>query len=246
MKKIVFIVIGSMFFSFAFAQETTPVPSPNISSLKVTSRAADHFMLQLSLDNWAGMPDSVASHQGGFSRGFNAYFMLDKPFKSSPKYSFGIGVGVSTSNIVFKKMNIDLKSSKTLLPFIATDSTNHFKKYKLATTYLEVPLEFRYTAKPQSVSKSLKAALGFKVGTLVNAHTKGKGLQDKNNNDIQSYTEKIGNKKYLNGTRFSATGRIGYGIISIFGTYQLNSVLKEGVGSPAMKLYQVGITISGL
>src|SRR5690606_18630546 len=111
---------------------------------------------------------SVSSHQGGFSRGFNAYFMFDKQFKNSPKYSVGIGAGVSTSNIVFKKMNVDLKSSNNLLPFIAVDSTNHFKKYKLATTYLEVPLEFRYTANPQKVNKSLKAALGFKVGTLVN------------------------------------------------------------------------------
>ena len=126
------------------------------------------------------------------------------------------------------------------------DSTNHFKKYKLATSYLEVPLELRYTANPENVNKSLKAALGIKVGTLVNAHTKGKTLQDKNNNTIGTYAEKISNKKYINGTRFSATARLGYGIVSLFGTYQLNSVLKEGVGSPDMKLYQVGITISGL
>lgn len=246
MKKITFIIIGCLFISFAFAQETTTTTKTDTKTLKLPNRAGDHFLLQVSYDGWAGMPDSISSHQEGFSRGFNAYFMFDRPFKGSPKYSIGIGAGISTSNITFKNMNVDLKSSSDFLPFTAVDSTNHFKKYKLATSYLEVPLELRFTANPDNVNKSLKAAIGIKVGTLVNAHTKGKTLQDKNNNTIGSYTEKITSKKYINGTRFSATARVGYGIVSLFGTYQLNSILKEGVGSPDMKLYQVGITISGL
>lgn len=246
MKKITFIIIGCLFFSISFAQEITTVTVKDSKTIKMTNRAADHFMLQASFDGWAGMPDSISSHQEGFSRGFNAYFMFDKPFKGSPKYSIGIGAGISTSNITFKNMDVNLKSSNSFLPFTAVDSTNHFKKYKLATTYLEVPLELRFTANPENINKSMKAALGIKVGTLVNAHTKGKTLQDKNNNTIGSYTEKISGKRYINSTRFSATARVGYGIISLFGTYQLNSVLKEGVGSPDMKLYQVGITISGL
>lgn len=246
MKKITFIIIGCLFISFAFAQETTTTTKTDTKTLKLPNRAGDHFLLQVSYDGWAGMPDSISSHQEGFSRGFNAYFMFDRPFKGSPKYSIGIGAGISTSNITFKNMNVDLKSSSDFLPFTAVDSTNHFKKYKLATSYLEVPLEIRYTSNPDNVNKSMKAALGIKVGTLVNAHTKGKTLQDKNNKTIGSYTEKITSKKYINSTRFSATARVGYGIVSLFGTYQLNSVLKEGVGSPDMKLYQVGITISGL
>lgn len=246
MKKITFIILGCLFISFAHAQETTTTTNSDTKKLKLPNRAGDHFMLQVSSDGWAGMPDSIGSHQKGFSRGFNAYFMFDKPFKGSPKFSIGLGAGISTSNITFKNLNVDLKSSNSFLPFTQVDSTNHFKKYKLATSYLEVPLELRYTANPDNINKSLKAALGFKVGTLVNAHTKGKTLQDKNNNTIGNYTEKISSKRYINSTRFSATARVGYGIISLFGTYQLNSVLKEGVGSPDMKLYQVGITISGL
>lgn len=252
MKKIVFILTGSFFFSFAFAQDSTlmqttvvPPASANTTGLKMPNRPGDHFMIQLSSDHWTGMPDSISSHQQGFSRGFNAYFMLDKPFRNSPKYSIGIGAGISTSNIMFKTMNIDLKSNNDVLPFTAVDSTNHFKKYKLTTAYLEVPLELRYTANPDNVNKSLKAAIGFKAGTLVNAHTKGKGLQDKNNNSINSYTEKENSKRFINSTRFSATARVGYGIFSIFGTYQLNGVLKDGAG-PDMKLYQVGLSISGL
>ena len=256
MQKLFFLIAGSLLFTFANAQVTdttyattsvTAVPTEraNTKNLKLPNRAGDHLMFQLSSDHWSGMPDSISSHQSGFSKGFNAYFMFDKPFKSSPKYSIGIGVGISTSNISFKKMEVGLTTGGGLLPFTATDSTDHFKKYKLTTAYAEVPLEFRFTAKPANVNKSIKAALGIKVGTLLNAHTKGKSLQDKNNNLINSYIEKLNSKRFINSTRFAATARLGYGIFSIFGNYQLNNVLKDGAGAD-MKLYQVGLTISGL
>jgi hypothetical protein len=246
MKKIAFVVTCCLFFSMAFSQDTQPENTTNKKNIyKKYNRSGDHLMIQLSSDHWTGMPDSIGSHQSGFSRGFNAYFMFDKRFKNSPKYSIGIGVGINSSNMVFKKMNIDLKSASTRLPFTPVDSTNHFKKYKLATSYLEIPLEFRYTARPENPNKSLKAAIGLKVGTLVNVHTKGKNLLDKNNQSLNTYIEKENSKRFINGTHFMGTARIGYGIFSVFGSYQLNNILKDGAG-PDMKLYQIGLTLSGL
>jgi hypothetical protein len=243
MKKIVFVVISCLFFSMAFSQETEPTTNSN--KVTFTNRTGDHLMIQLSSDHWSGMPDSISSHQSGFSRGFNAYVMLNKPFKGSPKLSLGIGLGISTSNISFKKMDVDLKAAPGLLPFTALDSANHFKKYKLATSFLEIPLEFRFTSKPNNPNKSVKAALGLKVGTLVNAHTKGKTLQDKNGTTLNAFVEKENSKRFLNTTHFMATARVGYGIFSLFGSYQLNKLLKDGAG-PDIKLYQIGITLSGL
>ena len=228
----------------AFSQETKPATT-NSNKVTFTNRTGDHLMIQLSSDHLTGMPDSISSHQSGFSRGFNAYVMLNKPFKGSPKFSLAIGLGISTSNISFKKMNVDLKAASGLLPFTALDSANHFKKYKLATSYLEIPLEFRYTSKPNDPNKSVKAALGLKVGTLVNAHTKGKTLQDRNGTTLNAFVEKENSKRFLNTTHFMATARVGYGIFSLFGSYQLNKLLKDGTG-PDIKLYQIGITLSGL
>lgn len=245
MMKIVFVVFSCFFFSYTFAQDSTNTSHANTKKFTITNRPNDHLMIQLSSDHWSGMPDSIKSHQQGLSRGFSAYFMLDKPFRSSPKFSIGFGLGISTSNIVFKRENIDLKSNSILLPFTPVDSTNHFKKYKLATGYLEVPLEFRYSSKPAEPNKSFKIALGGRIGTLVNAHTKGKTLQDKNNNTLNNYLEKENSKRFINGTRFIATARVGYGILSLFGAYQLGNILKTGAG-PALHLYQVGLTLSGL
>lgn len=215
------------------------------NTINLEHRPADHFMLQLSTDFWAGMPDSIGSHQNGFSRGFNAYFMFDKPFRTAPKFSLGIGVGVSTSNIYFDNMLLDLKSGESQLRFIQADSMMHFKKYKIAATYLEIPLEFRFTAKPERYQKGFKAAIGLKIGTLVNAHTKGKTPVDKNGNTIGAYTEKLQSKRFVTKTRFTATARVGYGVFSLFGTYSLSPVFKEGVAAD-MNLIQVGLCISGL
>lgn len=241
MQKFVLLSFTILLFAGAYAQTGGKVSR----KIDISSRPGDHLMIQLSSDHLTGMPDSIKSHQTGFSRGFNAYVMLDKPFKSNPKFSFGIGIGIGSSNIVFKKMNVDVKATGTKLPFTALDSTNYFKKYKLSLSYLEVPLEFRFSSNPLNSNKSWKIAVGLKAGTIINAHTKGKDLQNKNNALVNSYTEKESSKKYFNGTRFMATARIGYGIFSLFGSYQLNNVLKD-VAGPPMKIYQIGITLSGL
>ena len=244
MKKIVFVVIGCLFFSMAFSQESSSSTTNN-NKVNFTNRSGDHFMFQLSSDHLAGMPDSISSHQNSLSRGFNAYVMLNKPFKGAPKLSLGIGVGISTSNMYFKKMEVNVKAAPGLLPFISEDSADHFKKYKLATSFLQVPLEFRFTSKPNNPNKSFKAAVGIKVGTLVNVHTKGKTLLNASGSTLNSYLEKENSKRFFNTTDFMATARIGYGILSLFGSYQLNKMLKDGAG-PDIKLYQIGLTLSGL
>lgn len=244
MKKFVFVVIGCLFFSMAFSQETAP-PATNNNKVDFANRSGDHFMFQLSSDHWAGAPDSIKGHETGLPRGFNAYLMLNKRFKSSPKLSLGIGLGVSTSNLYFKKINIDLKAEPGFLPFTHLDSANHFKKYKLATTFLEIPLEFRFTADPDKPNKSFKAAIGLKAGTLLNVHTKGKTLVSKEGTTLNTYLEKENSTRFMNSNHFMATARVGYGIFSLFGSYQLNRVLNDGVG-PDLRLYQIGITISGL
>jgi hypothetical protein len=248
--KILITLLACFSLSVVFAQQdsvilTSPTVTTPAKKFDISNRPGDHLMIQVSSDHWTGMPDSIASHQDGFSRGLNMYIMTNKPFKGDPRFSVGIGIGVGSSNIFFKKYNVDIKSSTSNLPFVALDSTDHFKKYKVSTSYLEVPIELRFTLKPETPAKSLKLAVGAKVGTLINAHTKGKTLQNKNNQTVNSYLEKENSKKFFNSTRLMGTARLGYGVFSLFGSYQLNNVLKDGTG-PAMKSYQIGITISGL
>lgn len=241
MKKIVLVCIAFASVTAVFAQDKKNSKKPATTA----SRAGDHFMVQLSVDSWAGVADSIKSHKKGLSRGANVYFMKEKAFKNNPQYAVGFGIGVGTSNIYFKKYAIDLKTATTKLPFTSLDSSDHFKKYKLSTAYLEIPVELRFVKDPGNAAKSLKAALGIKVGTLLNAHTKGKTLQNKNGSTINSYTEKDNNKRFFNSSRIAVTGRVGFGNFSLFASYQVTGMLKDGIG-PDIKPLQIGLCISGM
>jgi hypothetical protein len=242
MRKLLVILFTLFAIAPAFSQSKAPKSK---TKYNMANRAADHFMMQSSWDHWFGEADSVNDRKTGFSRGFNAYLMLDFPFKGNQRFSAALGLGISTSNMFFDKTIIDIIAKTPKLPFIAVDSAERFKKYKLATSYLEIPLEFRYTANPETPGKTFKFAIGIKGGVLLNAHTKGKNLLNASGQKINSYTEKITSKSYFNSTKFAATVRIGYGYFTLFAAYNLTNIFKNDVTANT-KLFQTGLTISGL
>jgi len=92
---------------------------------------------------------------------------------------------------------------------------------------------------------SFKFAIGIKGGALMNAHTRNKDLESEGGAIINSYVMKEGSKRFFNTTRLSAQGRIGWGHFSVFGTYQLTALFKDGQG-PEVRPWTVGLTLSGL
>jgi len=251
MKQLLGLILSFSLTTTAFAQVDTgfsspaPAPTPKKwSTLNLNNRANDHFMIQLSVDNWANKTDTMQLK--GISRGFNMYLMYDMPFKTNPQFSVAGGVGVSTSNIYFEETYIDIAGrNKNVLDFADVSDTTNFKKYKLTTAYLEVPLELRWLANPENSNRSWKIAVGGKIGTLISASTKGKTLESSSDQVVLNGTFKEKSKRFFNGTRMSATLRAGYGNFSLFGSYQLNNFIKEGSG-PNIRPYQIGLTISGL
>jgi len=215
------------------------------SKLDLSTRANDHLMIQYGADGWPNVPDSVSP--SGFSRHFNAYIMLDKPFRNSPHFSIGIGVGVGTSNIFFSNTYVNLKSNTIALPFTNVASVNHFDKFKLSTGFIEAPLELRYVGNPVQPDKGFKFALGIKGGLIISAHTKGKNYIDSSGNSLyeKNYILKESDKKFINNTRFAFTGRVGFGHFSIDASYQVTEFLKSGAG-PSIHPVSIGLTLSGL
>ena len=218
-----------------------------LNKIDLSNRPNDHFMLQYGYDTWGSVPDSVKPD--GFSRHFNVYLMLDKPFKNSQHMSLGIGIGIGSSNMFFDDKYINLKSTNTTLPFtdVSLSNVNRYKKFKLTTVFAELPVELRYAGNPVTPDKGFKAALGVKVGTLLNQHTKGKDEINSSGTSLygSKYISKENNKRFINSTRFAATGRIGFGNISLDASYQITNFLKTGVG-PDIKPFTIGITLSGL
>jgi hypothetical protein len=243
MKK-VFLSIAAVWFFGVVANAQTK----SATSADLTGRAADHLMIQIGTDTWTNTPDSVRLG-GGTSRHFNMYFMYDKPFKSNKKYSIAYGGGIGTNNIFFDNHTIvDLKSTAATLPFRKIDAaSNHFDKVKVATIYLQAPLEIRYYSNPENPGKSWKLAAGVKAGFLFKSYTKSKNWVSNTGSSIygKSYVVKESNKRFFNATDITLTGRAGYGIFSFDIGYTVTGVLRDGYG-PVMNKLSAGITISGL
>jgi len=219
--------------------------NPVTGKMDYSTKANDHFMMQISSDHWLDAPDSIQSKTKGSSRGANFYLMYDKSFKENPKFSIAFGIGIGTSNVYFDKMSVNINGTTPTLGFYNLDTVSRFSKYKVSTAYAEVPVEFRFFSNPKNPNKSIKVALGAKVGTLINAHTKGKTLLNASGTTINQFTQKVTAKGYFNTTRIAATARVGYGNFSVFGSYNLTTMFKDNVAAN-IKLLQLGICISGL
>ena len=240
MRKLCFPLILLLVSNLLNAQKKQNV------KVDLSGRPNDHFMFQLTGDGWVNAPDSISNHIKGLNRGLNVYVMLDKPFKSNPKLSVGIGAGISNSGIFFEHMKIDVTGTNSQLVFQHTGPLVSFKKYKLNTSYLELPLELRFSSKPATPNKSAKVAIGAKIGTLVNVHTKAKFEKNALGEIIVDGITKESSKKYFNNTRLAVTARVNYGIFGIIASYSLTPLLKNGVGSQDIRQLQIGLNLSGL
>ena len=225
MKALRLLVIGFMAFTNAtFAQSTTTSEKP----------ASDFLMIQLGIDGWAGKPDSI--HTTGVGKGLNVYLCKNYPLKNS-KLSFAAGIGIGSSSIYLD--NQEVRFSDTSFVKFA-DETKNYSKYKLTTAYFEAPFELRYFDNNVNKNKGFKAAIGLRIGTLLQAHTKGVY-----SSSGSKTADKVVSKRFLDTWRFAATARVGYGNFSLFVAYNLNTLFKAGSG-PDITPYSIGLCISGL
>lgn len=198
----------------------------------VQKPSRDFVMLQIGYEGWM-KPDSIKTK--GFSRAFNAYVCYDFPIKKS-NFSFAAGIGVATSNVYLDNQQIINTDTTSYIRFVP--ETVNYKRYKMATTYLEAPFEFRVYGNKENRNKGFKAAIGLRVGTLLGAHVKGREESTKVN-------YKSNSRKYLETWRFAATARIGYGNFTLYGSYNLNRLYKDTQG-PEITPYQIGLCVTGL
>ena len=232
-----------------FSQETSEAERRRkaLEKTMLNNRANDHFMFQFGYDGWTNTGDSIRTT--GFGRHANVYVMYDMPFGTAPKMSVAIGGGLGSSNIFFddQVVRIAPTSSADRVQFIEGRDTTRFNKFKLTNIWLEAPVELRYITDPLNSSRSFKFAIGAKVGTMISAYTRGKNLQDKNDNSIygEKYVLKEKQKAFFNGVRLAGTVRVGYGPLTLYGAYQINSLFKETNG-PNIHPYSIGLCLSGL
>jgi hypothetical protein len=234
-KRLAFLALLLVGASQLFAQE---VEKNTDSKTEVQKPSRDFVMLQFTYNNWMNKPDSIKI--SGFGHGFNGYLCYDFPIGKS-NFSFAAGIGVSVNSVYFKNQ-ANVTNDTGNLAVVRFVDTNGYKKDKLVTTYLQAPFEIRFFGNKVNRNKGFKAAIGLQVGTMLGAHNKYVYTVAGTNNKI---TEKLNTRRFMNTWEFQGTARLGWGNFSLFGTYNLTALYKEGKG-PQVVPFGLGICITGL
>ncbi len=173
------------------------------------------------------------------------------------------GVGLAWNNYRFSQTTYLEPFSDKLTGYYMKDVS--VRKTKLTAMYVTVPILFEMQTKNPRRIKRFFFSVGGLISARISSHTKiyfneankeyrlqvpasdppeykegtfvTPGATDRN--IIKSF-----NSFYLQPFKFDATVRIGYGILSIFGTYSLNSMFQSG-RAPKLYAWTVGISLVG-
>ena len=205
----------------AFAQTETP---------KKMSRRPDipgTFALEFGFNSDLSGPDQFSLGFFG-SRTANLYYQYDFRILNS-SFSFVPGIGLSLERFKFgneSTLGYDPNDQQSIVMVTPDDSgIPGVKKSHLITNYIDVPLEIRYSTKPDDPARSFKISVGGRVGYMYDSFTK---IKYKENSELK----KVKNKEDFNLTKFryGLTGRIGVGNFSLFAYYNLTPLFEEGKG----------------
>lgn len=197
----------------------------------------DRLGLDLYYGSWLDMPEGIK--YSPFSVGVNVFRIYDIPFGHSP-FGIGIGYGLSSHNIHHNGSFVhftDSISGKKMVDLVPNPDNYKPRKNKLSINYFEIPFELRFRTKRKlNKNGEMKGPFrfypGFKVGYLVNIHTSRKDNTGKYKEYNFANIEKI---------RYGATLRVGFGKMSIFGFYALNTLFKED-NPVGLQSFSVGVS----
>ncbi len=219
MKKLVILCFAFFIISGLYSQSIV-----NKNTMKKFSIGMDFFT-----DFWPNLPAGIETRT--INQGVNVFGMYNYQFGAS-NFSFAIGAGMGTHNL-YNNCLISERNDTTF--FTPINDTIGYKRSKLVLTYVDLPFEFRLKTKSK-----FRLAAGFKVGFLLNKHTKYKG--DDFHSDESKIILKSTNVQNLESLRYGPTFRIGYKWFNLVAYYQLSEIFKPGQG-PKLYPISVGITL---
>ncbi|BDC97736.1 porin family protein [Persicobacter psychrovividus] len=263
MKKNWILLLATLFLSVqAMAQDNTDANQAVTNNINVTQKTPrpnlpGSFLVQFGFNNTAG-GDNAFRLNWWQSKFFNTYYMYPMPL--TEKISFNAGLGISINNWAFQdQVGITTDRSNTgeqvtVISDNATDfpfaNMSQIKKSKLTVTYLDLPLEFRYTSKGADGNRGFRFAAGGKVGYRLGGGNSKQTLKIDGDKKIYKAKEDF----FLNDWRYGLTSSIGYSWFNVSFYYglsdifQSNKLRSNGDLTPSGAIdtgnpYEIGITL---
>lgn len=251
MKRIIFALLISTFtINFGIAQKNATADKKKI--IKEEAGRPDvpgDFFLETGFNML--IDDDVLNTTLWGSKIFNAYYQYGKNIGDS-RFSVHPGIGIGTEKYALNDTmtvgyRFDSNNDWVVSALRIDSSITHFRadpnvrKSKLATTYLDIPIELRWRSLKYDAKRSLKVAVGGKIGILLDSHTKIKydGIDEKK-------TVKRKENFGLNNFRYGAYAKVGYGNFYVFYYHSLSTLFNGADGPGATEAYPImfGLSLS--
>lgn len=247
MKKIFLTLAASIVaFSLCFAQKNSAADKTKIIQEQAGRPDVPGDLFMETGFNIL-MDDEVMNTKLWGSKIFNFYYQYGKNIGDS-RFSIHPGIGIGTEKYAFNDtatLYSAVVQNKVVNELVRIDSlypnASDFRKTKLATTYLDIPVEIRWRSLKYDPKRSLKIALGAKIGFMLDAHTKVK-YDEAGEKKIRKQKADFG----LNKVRYGVYGKVGYGNAYLFYYYSLTTLFDGSSGPQGTEAFPVmfGISLS--
>ena len=203
------------------------------------------ILINLNFDSWLNTPSTIQPKWFA-SRGVDVAVLYDYVLAKS-NFSLAAGVGFNSHNIHMEGFPIEYATtSGESYTKLDTDffEGKQINVNKISTNFIDIPFEVRFRSNPHKNGKRIAASVGFKVGWLVQSHTKTRTDEDFFYQGI-NFRKKVKTYDIPNLTKFryGLTARVGYAKFYLSFFYSLTPLFIEGRGTDAIPL-SVGIGMS--
>ena len=176
------------------------------------------------------------------SKSVGLYYM--RQFDLGKKMSFNPSLGITMEKFSFKN-DVVLGYSSTSTDSLAflPITTGTVNRSKLATSYFEAPMEFRYYFNGNESNDGFYLAFGGSFGIRIESHSKTKYTEL----GVKKVEKKRDNFQQTN-LRYGVHGRIGYKSVNLFYKHSLTTIFGSNgpVNTNNSSFSTIGISFSGL
>jgi hypothetical protein len=227
-------IFALLLFALTSFGQTDTAPATVSTPTKRYSRPdiPGTFAIEIGVNNALNKPTKFDLGFWG-SRTINLYYSYDlRLFKS--KMSLVPGVGFSFERFKFRNeavMGIAANGDSLKLMSPSEAGYSNVKKSMLITNYIDVPIELRYSSRPDDPTRSFKLGVGYRVGYMIESYTKLKYVKDGETRKL-----KDSQRFHLQRFRHGLFAKIGVGNVSVFGYYNLTPLFESGKGPVEKKI----------
>ena len=172
----------------------------------------DQFYLGLGFNFLLNRPENVA--QRSLSYSFQLGFIKDIPLNRNRNFGLGLGVGYAT-NSYYSNVGASEMGNQVVYEIL---SSEEFKRTKLETHAVELPIELRWRTSTAETYKFWRIYTGARIGYVFSGRsrlTTDDGSIGFSNADIQDF-------------QYGLTFSFGYNTWNIHAYYALNPLLNDG------------------